>query len=561
MTTDRSATRPSARTLAYLAVLSGCLGVLAILLVAVGVSAGVAVGSGALVCLMSGFIVLNRRGELGWVHRSLPEEGTAEPLSDPGRGLTETHQTEPGGQRDAARASERSVRPPALSPGAADPRIMAAVQEIVSRPGFSFESAQKGHAYGRLTHESEDGTESWAWVWRSPANPDATVKQLRRWAFRTEHNSAVLSAPEEQTLRAAADQYRWGPAVTDLLRRQVAPGHGVTRRVFQSIHDWLGLKNELDDLGLDTESEVQTLTPREQSILDLLSSGSGVPDIAATLKISAQIVGRLRRQVYSKLEMAGVAEAERPTSEPLFASNPDPLRDPPGRQIIGRALDLTELPLKSISGEFVRISSEHLAPLELLSQAPALGRFHRQGEPPVLYAASELSAAWAEILSHMPLREAAGQHMSRCVSRLEARDLIVLDLADSATRTALGISLSDLFFRGFSQDLASFASERGAEGLLVPSQLSASSTDLVVFQNGLTKLRITNTAVTQLQLADAAPDPGLRDRLKQDEQLIEDFVSALEDGRFEDWVESLSLPNDEIVGLRSLANAVGQFTN
>jgi hypothetical protein len=101
----------------------------------------------------------------------------------------------------------------------------------------------------------------------------------------------------------------------------------------------------------------------------------------------------------------------------------------------------------------------------------------------------------------------------------------------------------------------------GAEGLIVPSQLSASSTDLVVFQNGLTKIRITNTAVTQLQLADAAPDPGLRDRLKQDEQLIEDFVSALEDGRFEDWVESLSLPNDEIVGLRSLANAVGQFTN
>ncbi len=213
--------------------------------------------------------------------------------------------------------------------------------------------------------------------------------------------------------------------------------------------------------------------------------------------------------------------------------------------------------LKPISGAYVRVSSPGHPPLSTPTDAPFPGRFHRIGEQAPLYVSSDLSVAWAELLRALPLSQ-AGHELPTLVTRLEVKDLVVLDLTDRASLATLGIDISDVMTgdRSLTQRLADVARDMRAEGVLVPSRMAPSNDKLVVFASGLGRVQVVDSEIVGLQLADATSDPVLQELLRQDEQLVQHFVAALNDDRFEEWIGSLGLPDTHISSFRSLAREV-----
>ena len=58
-----------------------------------------------------------------------------------------------------------------------------------------------------------------------------------------------------------------------------------------------------------TASELDTLTPRETQILELLSTGNSSKEIAAALAISARTVGTHLHHIYAKLHVVSRSQA------------------------------------------------------------------------------------------------------------------------------------------------------------------------------------------------------------------------------------------------------------
>jgi hypothetical protein len=213
--------------------------------------------------------------------------------------------------------------------------------------------------------------------------------------------------------------------------------------------------------------------------------------------------------------------------------------------------------LTTFNGVVVRITRPEMPPLMLPKDSPYDGQFHRAGEQLPLYASTRLATAWARLVRSNLSGLATGSLEER-VSELRVASARVLDLRGPALEF-LGFDRGVLYSTGrygATHKLASLAREAGAEGLLVPSRWSDEGVDVVVFANALDRVTVLNTQVRGLTLADATEDEWVREFLESDGEAVREFVSALENGKFERWVSELNSPPEVTAGLRALAERV-----
>ncbi|MBN6812940.1 RES family NAD+ phosphorylase [Kocuria marina] len=212
------------------------------------------------------------------------------------------------------------------------------------------------------------------------------------------------------------------------------------------------------------------------------------------------------------------------------------------------------IPLTEASGNFFRITPPNVDPLKLPKSALFSGQFHREGDSPILYATSSLSDACLELIAkHGAAFREVAFGIRRRVSHLYLDSALVLDLRTSAN-FALGTTVIDPSHSDVTRRIASQARDFGAEGLLVPTKYSTEAVNLVLFGHALHHVTVLETEIRSLGLADAAPDGPAKNRFKNEPRVVNDFVTALEDGRFEHWLATLDAADDERQSFRELAN-------
>lgn len=211
----------------------------------------------------------------------------------------------------------------------------------------------------------------------------------------------------------------------------------------------------------------------------------------------------------------------------------------------------------TVSGDFVRITRPERDALALVSRSPGRGRFHSTGEDHPLYAESDLAVAWSDKIasSHLRLGSVLAGEQWR-VTTLHLNRGVLLDVTSSAALAPLGFDVADLYRPGVGPQIAAQAREMGAEGLLVPSRWSPKATMLVLFLSAVHRVAVRSTVVAELGLPTAIVDAKLRHRFEENERLVQEFASAIEDGNLESWLDGQDLRDDERRELGRVAGLV-----
>jgi RES domain-containing protein len=289
----------------------------------------------------------------------------------------------------------------------------------------------------------------------------------------------------------------------------------------------------------DLPVEELGLTPRVENVLLLA-------DIGTAGQLAEWTLPRLLS--VPNLHEMDVIEIERAlAAQDLSLQHPVPADLP-------KEVSLTGFPpLAAISGAFVRITRPNVPVIPESSRAPFDARFTRAGELPALHLTSNEWAAWAEFLPPA-LVSVEPQGLDLVVSTIVVSDIRAVDLTRPAVRRAFGIETHDLILRDYSrsQALAVEAESLGADGVLYPSRSVPEATNLVVFASAFTRARVIDSRLKVLRL-----EPEFVGLLTAEENLLQEFVRALNDGRLEKWLATLDdLPAHSADSFRELATGL-----
>src|SRR4051794_37792546 len=111
-----------------------------------------------------------------------------------------------------------------------------------------------------------------------------------------------------------------------------------------------------------------------------------------------------------------------------------------GKRELPFNVDPNDLPVRTVSGTFYKQSAPKYRATDLPCKAEGAGRNHREGREPPMYASSSEDASWGELFRHHLDPDLSPFEVRRRMSRLQVRDLPVLDLTDPGVRAQLGVS-------------------------------------------------------------------------------------------------------------------------
>lgn len=151
-------------------------------------------------------------------------------------------------------------------------------------------------------------------------------------------------------------------------------------------------------------------------------------------------------------------------------------------------------PERVITGTFWRNTSPGRDALQLPAKARASARYHRRGQAPPLYAASDRDASWGELFRHTDPSIVSPFEIRRRMSRLEVDRLPVLDLTDPDVRAVLHVTEAQLTSNDLRdcQRVADLVASEPARygGILGPSASKPGETTLAVSQEWLERVSV-----------------------------------------------------------------------
>jgi RES domain-containing protein len=151
-------------------------------------------------------------------------------------------------------------------------------------------------------------------------------------------------------------------------------------------------------------------------------------------------------------------------------------------------------PPRLLSGTFWRNTPQARNALELPAAARSGARYHRRGEPPPLYAASERDASWGELFRHTDPAVVSAFEIRRRMSELRVVDLPVLDITDEDVRDALEVTEAQLTSNDYRhcRRVAALVWSRPDRygGILAPSAAKQGARTLAVSQDWLGRVDV-----------------------------------------------------------------------
>jgi RES domain-containing protein len=148
-----------------------------------------------------------------------------------------------------------------------------------------------------------------------------------------------------------------------------------------------------------------------------------------------------------------------------------------------------------LSGTFWRNTPPARDALELPATARSGARYHRRGEPPPLYAASDRDASWGELFRHTDPAVVSPFEIRRRMSGLRVVDLPILDLTDEDAIDPIEATEAQLTSNDYRHcrriaALVWSQSERYG-GILAPSAAKPGAHTLAVSQSWLDHITVT----------------------------------------------------------------------
>lgn len=171
---------------------------------------------------------------------------------------------------------------------------------------------------------------------------------------------------------------------------------------------------------------------------------------------------------------------------------------------------LASLPLRPLSGVYFRQTAIGRQPLDLPPTAGYSGRWHDEGDPAPLYAASSGIAAMLEVVRSIELEpDVDPPFPQRLLSELVVSDLSVVDLANDLALDLLELRHDDLtrgadggLHAAICREIAREVRRRkDAQGLLVPSAALPGAKVLVVFPQAFEAITVGRQVIGRLELA------------------------------------------------------------
>lgn len=147
-----------------------------------------------------------------------------------------------------------------------------------------------------------------------------------------------------------------------------------------------------------------------------------------------------------------------------------------------------------ISGTFWRNTAPARDALQLPPRARAGARYHRRGQRPPLYAASDRDASWGELFRHTDPAVVSPFEIRRRMSELTVDELPILDLTDPSVRQAVGVTEAELRSNDYRHcrrvaDLV-WSDPEHYGGILGPSAAKPGEQTLAVSQEWLDRIAV-----------------------------------------------------------------------
>jgi RES domain-containing protein len=152
-------------------------------------------------------------------------------------------------------------------------------------------------------------------------------------------------------------------------------------------------------------------------------------------------------------------------------------------------------PPRLLSGTFWRNTPPARDALDLPAAARSGARYHRRGDPPPLYAASDRDVSWGELFRHTDPAVVSPFEIRRRMSELRVVDLPVLDVTDEEARDAIEVTEAQLTSNDYRHccRLAALVWSRPDRygGILAPSAAKHGAQTLAASQDWLDHITVT----------------------------------------------------------------------